>query len=442
MKSRLFYPLFQFCLIGVLAISTLVSQAQTVDQNVSLCEGKFFRGIKINIDTAILIQNPNPSSPDTLFTIHAIPRVKTFLNKVLCPGESFMGMQFSKDTIVVRIYAHPETGCDSIVYHVLTVKQNNSLIITGDTAFCIGENRILSVGFYPGYVWSTGETIREKKVTTSGTYTISVTDVDGCLLVSSIKVMVSAPESTSEALSPNCPDINDGMIELFPSNGIAPYQFSLNGQPQQQNGLFSGLTPGSYTIALSDAIGCRDTTTIMLDEPEPLSVKVQEDIILTAGDNVLPDVTITGTPSAITWSPAGGLSCTDCPSPEMMPVLSTRYVVNVTNDSGCMVSDTVMVTIDDNRKIYIPNVFQPDVEPFTIFSGEGVVEVISFRVFNRWGELMHQVKNQQPGEAQLSWNGEFNGKKLPPDVYLYEAQVLFGDGENKMYNGDVLLLRQ
>lgn len=442
MKSRLHYLLFLFCLVGIPAISTPVIQAQTVNQNLSLCQGDFFRGIQIESDTAVIVPNPNPALPDTQFNIHAIAPVKVFLNKVLCPGESFLGMQFSKDTTVARTYPHPTTGCDSVVYYLLTVKQNSSLVITGDTAFCKGASAILSVGFYPDYAWSSGETVREKLATESGTYTVSITDVDGCILVSSIKVTVSAPEISSDALSPNCPDIHDGMIEVMAADGIPPYQFSLNGQPQQANSLFSGLPPGSYTILLTDAIGCRDTTTIILAEPEPLSVNVPEEIILTAGDSTDPDITITGNPSAITWSPAGGLSCTDCASPEMVPVLSTRYVVQISNAHGCVAGDTVLVTIDENRKIYIPNVFQPDVEPFTIFSGEGVVEVLTFQVFNRWGELVHEVKNQQPGETQLAWNGEFKGKKLPPDVYLYEAQVLFGDGENKMYHGDVLLLRQ
>ncbi len=441
MKNRYYKILFYSGLVcGLLGLAPLAN-AQTVHQNLALCKGDIFRGNKIEADTAILVPNQQPALPDTVFHIHAILPVTTFLNQVLCPGESFDGLPLLKDTTITRTYPNAATGCDSIVYYVLTVKSNSALQITGDSTFCAGESRVLSVGFYPNYTWSTGEIIREKVVTTSGTYTVSITDADGCVLVAARKVTASAPQADVEALSPNCPHIHDGLIELMPAGGISPYTFDVNGVVQVSNGLFSNLQPGLYTAVVSDAIGCRDTAVIVLNEPAPLTVKAPEDQVVTAGVTLILESVVTGTPVSITWSPASGLSCSDCLSPELTPVLNGQYVVVVKNANGCVAADSVRVTIDKTRKIYIPNVFRPDTEPFTVFSGEGVAEIVSFHIFDRWGELVHQTGKQSPGAPDIAWNGEFSGKKLPSDVYLYEARVLFGDGEKQVYKGDVLLLR-
>src|SRR5690606_12181423 len=46
-----------------------------------------------------------------------------------------------------------------------------------------------------------------------------------------------------------------------------------------------------------------------------------------------------------TWSPAEGLSCTDCPDPVATPSSDTRYYLSGTDANGCTGSDSVHVTV-------------------------------------------------------------------------------------------------
>jgi len=41
----------------------------------------------------------------------------------------------------------------------------------------------------------------------------------------------------------------------------------------------------------------------------------------------------------------------------------------------------------------------------------------------------------------MGWNGQFNGRDVPADVYAWFAEVVFLDGEVAVLKGDVLLIR-
>jgi gliding motility-associated-like protein len=432
---------FQVSLICLLILFAKLLSAQTVNQPISLCLGDIFRGRQIAQDTQILIQNQNPVLNDTLFLIHAIQPKQTFLNQILCPNESFLGLFFQKDTMISRHFSANSTGCDSIVYYFLTVKNNVSLQISGDSMFCKGEKTTLSVGFYPKYKWSNGQTTREIEVKTSGNYTISATDSDGCTLISSFAVFVSDPKMSAETMPPLCPKIADGMIDLTVSAAISPFIFTLNGDKTNPHGLFSNLESGDFMATVADSLGCKDTIEVILNEPAPLKVIASPDITLILGEKSNFNLDITGIYTQINWSPSIGLSCSDCATPEVSPVGNTLFIVSIKNEKGCVATDSVRLTIDRKRKIFIPNAFKPAVEPFTIFAGNGVTEILSFQIFDRWGELVFSTKNKKPGDLELEWNGEFQGKKMPTAVYLFVAQIRFGDGVEEPFLGDVALIR-
>jgi gliding motility-associated-like protein len=57
-------------------------------------------------------------------------------------------------------------------------------------------------------------------------------------------------------------------------------------------------------------------------------------------------------------------------------------------------------------------------------------------VFNRWGELMFESVNPDAG-----WDGYFQGRLCPQDVYIYRISVEYQDGRTVTRTGDINLLR-
>ncbi len=93
----------------------------------------------------------------------------------------------------------------------------------------------------------------------AGTYTLSVQDSHGCVQVVDNIVLdqVNGPENgQAVATSASC-NSNDGSIQV---NGVTggnpPYQYALNNGTPQSSDTFSGLAAGTYTLTVSDAIGC------------------------------------------------------------------------------------------------------------------------------------------------------------------------------------------
>lgn len=100
--------------------------------------------------------------------------------------------------------------------------------------------------------------------------------------------------------------------------------------------------------------------------------------------------------------------------------------------------------MDTRRHVYVPNIFEPSgsgINVVTVYGGGDVEQVESFRVFDRWGDMMFEAARFQPNDESKGWNGAFKNKPALPGVYVWTAVVLFKDGLREQFNGDVLILR-
>ena len=107
--------------------------------------------------------------------------------------------------------------------------------------------------------------------------------------------------------------------------------------------------------------------------------------------------------------------------------------------------DEIVVRVRKDRLIYIPNAFTPNDDGFNdlfmIHGGQGVKQIKTFRIFNRWGEILYEGYNFQPNDPDFGWNGKFKEERLNPGVFVYLAEVEFIDGRVEIYKGDVTLVR-
>ena len=69
------------------------------------------------------------------------------------------------------------------------------------------------------------------------------------------------------------------------------------------------------------------------------------------------------------------------------------------------------------------------------------IQLLSYRIFNRWGGLVHNRIAFQPNDPTYGWDGFFNGKALDTDVFVYYVEVEYTDGVIEVKKGDVMLVR-
>ena len=141
------------------------------------------------------------------------------------------------------------------------------------------------------------------------------------------------------------------------------------------------------------------------------------------------------------WTPDNGtLNNPNINNPIATPTDTiTVYTVYGMNEYGCKNSRTVTVYVDNTMPQFIPSAFTPngdglnDVFRLTRFTFQ---RLIDFRVYNRWGNLVFQTADLNQG-----WDGTYQGVKQDMGVYNYVIIVGQVDGSEKIYKGDVTLIR-
>lgn len=142
-----------------------------------------------------------------------------------------------------------------------------------------------------------------------------------------------------------------------------------------------------------------------------------------------------------TWIPPNNLSNVHGQFTEATPEKTTEYTVFVT-DGVCTktakVKVNVLEIVCDRTYVYVPNAFSPngDSENDVLFVRSAVTTEIVFRIYDRWGEMVFETKDQNIG-----WDGTFRGKLLKPDTYDYYLEATCVQGEQKIIKGNVTLLR-
>jgi gliding motility-associated-like protein len=106
-----------------------------------------------------------------------------------------------------------------------------------------------------------------------GLYTISFLDANGCLGTAQATIAAGPSlTATSTQTNPPCTGINNGTLTVTPTSGSGPYSYRLNGGAVQNNGTFSGLGPGAYSIDFTDNIGCTGNIVVTLVPTAPIGV--------------------------------------------------------------------------------------------------------------------------------------------------------------------------
>jgi gliding motility-associated-like protein len=149
--------------------------------------------------------------------------------------------------------------------------------------------------------------------------------------------------------------------------------------------------------------------------------------------------------TSILWSPSSYLSCTNCYNPVASPKDDISYVATVKNNFGCVAADAIKIKLlCTDAVVFIPNSFTPNKDGVNdIFypRGKGIRTVNYFRVFNRWGELVFEKKNFNVDDKSTGWDGTYQGKELPTDVFVYSTEMVCDGGQTFTMKGSIMIIR-
>ena len=233
--------------------------------------------------------------------------------------------------------------------------------------------------------------------------------------------------------------------------GDGPYLYSIDGGNNfsSQND-FQNLPTGNYSIMIQDANECLLEQEIFIPNVPEINAQLVPEVEIFLGENYELNPILSNIPedeiASVTWTPSEGLSCSDCLNPEASPKQETLYSMEITTLNGCTSTAQILLRIDREVGIYIPNAFSPFVEDgindvFMIYAAEDSVANISeFQVYDRWGNKLFERKDFLPNDPSNGWDGTFRGKRQNNGVFIYYAVIEFLDGRRELFKGDVSLL--
>jgi SprB repeat/Secretion system C-terminal sorting domain len=234
-------------------------------------------------------------------------------------------------------------GCSSS--QVVTITQPASISTFLDVRDAVCANNTGAVlasssvtgGTQPySYLWNTGATTLPINNLTAGTYSLTVTDNNGCTRVSTTTVNYFAPPTVS--LTPtdvSCNGGNTGAITASATGGTAPLSYAWSNSAT--NSTITGLTAGTYTVTVTDSKGCTAVRSVTLTQPAAIAITptVVSATCLPIGSI---SVVATGgaTPYTYRWSNGATTS-------SITGLAGGSFTVTVTDANSC--SNTLVITV-------------------------------------------------------------------------------------------------
>jgi gliding motility-associated-like protein len=405
----------------------------------------------------------------------------TFTPDHICPGETVQLNSTVVPAGTAILWSGPNLSCttcasptatptDTAIY-VLTTPNNTcpsestvkvpvwpvpKLNVIADQAICLGDSIKLNTAPPDPkvvYVWTTaaGAFVSNAaqptvKPFTATTYKLSAEGVNICKVEKSVTITVASasidlgPDRQTCAgvaipLTATVTGTQGGTFTWLPGN--------LNGNPVTVTPTQPTTYSALYAYGPNNTCFAVDTVKLSIAAPANIvsfTASPEGSLICLGSPITIRVVTIPVT-ATLAWTENGVLlPALTQDSVRIVPSTDGSVTIGVTasNTAGCI--DTASVTYQVKRCFEMPNAFSPNGDNINntfgpLFFGAETT-VVSFKIFNRWGEKVFDGSAGKP-----SWDGKVDGKEAPSDVFAYQIIVRYTNGQEEERKGQVTLLR-
>jgi len=365
-------------------------------------------------------------SDSTSATVYATPMSTTTYSVT---GTSLQCYSVDTVTVFVKKYATtPFTATGPVC-----IGQNSTVLYLGDG----GDSAVYSWDFHGGTALpDTGVGPLMVYWLTPGSHEITLSvDLAGCdtTATDTISVFSDPPHPALTAdTAIGCPGLDVCFTSAPVGDNIGYlWSFGDGDTSHAQNPCYAYADSGVYTVSFQVALSPEcvfDTTMNQLISVRPLAYPAFTPSveIIQQPDSLISFINQSQHATSYLWDfrAADSLDALIGYSTQTNPTFDfTNYgIYNVTlyayNQLGCVDSVTESVKVWPMQNFYIPNAFTPNGDglndEFYVYTQPGA-SVVSFQVFDRWGEKVH--------DGPYPWDGSYRGQPSPPGIYTYVANV-------------------
>ncbi len=249
------------------------------------------------------------------------------------------------------------------------------------------------------YLWSNMATTSTITNLNAGNYTVNVSDSAGC--VESHIFNIGEPQNQiiltlKSKTDVTCKGVGNGKATVGAMGGVPPYVYLWSNNNTTASS--SGLTPGAYTVSVTDSKGCSATLSFIIYEPQAdlsLTVDKYSDVGCFNGNTGEISITATGGTSPYSFNWSNGAT-----SSAIKNISAGQYVAWVTDSNGCMDSLTKSIFQPSSALNSTTNVFR-NVKCFGDNSGSVHVNVKGgtspYEYLWNTGDTKSTIFNLKPG---------------------------------------------
>jgi hypothetical protein len=202
------------------------------------------------------------------------------------------------------------------------------------TVFGSGGNGVFS------YLWNNGDTLATTTGLTAGTYLAMVTDGENC--AASVSVTILQPAQllpNASATGETSSGANDGTATANPSGGTAPYTYLWSNNETTQT--IADLTPGIYTVSVTDANGCSalQTLTVNTFGCDLVATSSATNTSCNGSADGLASVSLTGAVNPVSYAWSNGETTQSVNS-----LAVGIYTVSVVDGEGCSAQLSISIS--------------------------------------------------------------------------------------------------
>lgn len=308
-------------------------------------------------------------------TVNLLPNVNAGINDSICSGES-ANLQVTPNGTGFNYTWMPSVTLNSAtVYNPIATPLINTTytVVVSDTNACVNSdsvtvfvdavmssaitvsnvscfglcdaqaNVLITGGTTPYlYNWNTGCTANSCTNLCEGSYSVTVTDLFGCVILAD--TIITQPDTLIAAISNNtavsCSDSCDGSATAIAIGGTegAGYTYFWNSSPSQNTAIVSDLCPLTYTCTITDANNCLATATVTISKPDSILVQINSTSVACNANNGTATAVVSGGVGAYQYLWSNGDTIAS-----VLNLAIGNYSVAVADANGCFAEQIVSI---------------------------------------------------------------------------------------------------
>ena len=333
--------------------------------------------------------------------------------------------------IAVQVVPYNGYGCLDTLYarliDTLTVISNAGR----DTLSCNGN--LVPIGAIPKpglkYSWDPPVGLTDPNIANpragpniTTTYILTTSNAGGgCPDTDTVVVKASIIDTSIRVAGKLAYCITSGDSTILYVNPTTSIQWLKDNLPinNQQNVRYRVTQSGTYRALLQNDMGCSALTEekiVSIEVPRPgIRYPIEYAVVNYPHQLKARDFGI-----GVEWNPATFLNSTSSLVPFFNGTTDKLYTIQIETAAGCVTVDTQLVKVFKEVKFYVPSGFTPNQDGLNDYLKPipvGMKEFRYFRIYNRWGQLVFDMKDDPRG-----WDGMINGKPQSTQVVVWMVE--------------------